>query len=207
MNLMALSNRTACIVLLISSLNAGAASILSGDGTETCSLPTAVTCSVTAINPAASYQAIDPLGQGAIWVSYADTGRPGTVGAAPGYVATIYEQFFAAQGSALSLQVWADNWVEIFVDDLLVFSTESQAMFLPGQQAILNYLLPTGGAHTLSILGYQAGDFEYPPGNPFGIFYSGTVSEVPIPGSLGLLGVGLAALTITRARKGSITVV
>ena len=80
-------------------------------------------------------------------------------------------------------------------------------MFLPGNQAILNYVLPTSGTHTLSILGYQAGEFESPPGNPFGIFYSGTVSEVPTPGSLGLLGVGLAMLTITRARKGSITVV
>ena len=201
------SKQFVCVALLLGSLHAVAASIVSGDGTETCSLPSAPTCSISNINPVPTYEVVDPLGQGAIWISYADTGRPGTVAAAPGYVATFSEEFLASEGSALSLQVWADNWVEIFVDDALVFTTDNRAMFLPGNQAILNYVLPTGGAHTLSILGYQAGEFEYPPGNPFGIFYSGTVSEVPTPGSLGLLGLGIAALTITRARKGNITVV
>jgi len=176
--------------------------IISGDGTETCSLPGGATCIVQAINSADVYDSASP----AVWISYANTGRPGTVTAPPGYVATFYEQFVAILGSTLNLEAWADNWVEIFIDGASVFSTTEQEMFRSGNQAALSHIFVSGGTHTLAINGYQAGSWEVAPGNPFGIMYSGTLTQVPEPAALAMFGLGLTGIGCQRRTAGRILV-
>ena len=192
---------TALLLSAFASYVVQAMPIISGDGTETCSLPSSANCTVQKINPVNVYQSPDPLGQGALWISYADTGRPGTVTATPGYVATFYEQFTADLGAALDLQVWADNWVEIFLDGTSVFSTTGREMFRPGNQAVLNHVFNSGGAHTLAIDAYQDGSLESPPGNPFGVMYSGSLTQVPGPTTLALFSLGLAGIGYQRRKR------
>jgi hypothetical protein len=175
--------------------------IISGDGTESCSLSSGSNCTVQTISPPNVYQSPDPLGQGALWISYADTGRPGTVTATPGYVATFYEHFTADLGNTLDLQVWADNWVEILLDGTSVFSTTETAMFRPGNQAVVNHVFTSSGLHTLAIDAYQDGSLESPPGNPFGVMYSGTLNQVPEPATLALLGIGIAGMCSQRGKR------
>ena len=78
------------------SLSQAATVIISGDGTETCTQGSALgsgSCNVQTINPATVWQPNNPEGNGALWISYADTGRPGTVTAPVGFVATFTETF------------------------------------------------------------------------------------------------------------------
>ena len=187
--------------------------IISGDGTETCTQGPALgsgSCNVQTISPASTWQQNNPGGSDALWISYADTGRPGTVTAPAGHVATFSESFSTGAGSILYLEVWADNTAEVSIDSVTVFSANfsSDAVCAsgpigcePGEQGIINYTFLDSGAHTLSIDVYQGGSAETPPGNPFGLLYTGTLTAVPIPPALWLFGSGLLGLVGMARRK------
>jgi hypothetical protein len=187
--------------------------IISGDGTETCAMGPALgggACDVQTISPASVWQQNNPGGSGALWISYADTGRPGTVTAPPGHVVTFTETFSAGVGSILYLEVWADNTAEVFIDNATVFSANfsSDAYCAsgaigcePGEQGVINFTFAESGIHTLSFDVYQGGSLDAPPGNPFGLLYSGTLTAVPVPPALWLFGSGLLGLMGVARRR------
>lgn len=116
---------SACVFAMAIPSPVSAILIISGDGTETCTQGPALgsgPCDVQTINPATVWQPNNPDGNGALWISYADTGRPGTVTAPPGFVATFTETFSTNIGDVLDLSVWADNTAAVLIDGITLIS-------------------------------------------------------------------------------------
>ena len=109
------------------------------------------------------------------------------------------EEFFAKAGGNLSLEVWADNYVEIFIDGSSVFTPTVDEMFRAGTQAVIDHDFAGTGQHTVAFDVYQSGTNETPPGNPFGLLYAGNLT-VPEPSILALLGIGLAGMGFARKK-------
>jgi len=187
--------------------------IISGDGTETCTQGPVLgsgPCNVQTINPATVWQPNNPDGNGALWISYADTGRPGTVTAPPGFVATFTETFSTNVGDVLSLSVWADNTAAALIDGVTVFSANftSDAYCAAGpigcevgEQGIISHTFQDTDVHTLSFDVYQGGQLDPPPNNAFGLLYSGTLTSIPIPAAVWLFGSGLLGLVGVARRR------
>jgi len=109
----------------------------------------------------------------------------------------------------LNLQVWADNTAAVVIDGMTVFyanfTSDAYCAAGPigceaGEPGIISHTFQDSGIHTLSFDVYQGGDLDAPPGNPFGLLYSGTLTAIPIPPAIWLLGSGLLGL-IGVARK------
>jgi hypothetical protein len=201
------------VLFILAPVTQASTIIISGDGTETCTQGPALgsgPCNVQTIDPATVWQQNNPGGSDALWISYADTGRPGTVTAPIGHAATFSETFSANAGSVLSLEVWADNTAAVVIDGLTVFNANftSDAYCADGpigceagEPGIINYIFQDAGEHTLSIDVYQGGSFDAPPGNPFGLLYTGSLTAVPIPAAVWLFGSGLLGLIGMARRK------
>jgi len=199
----------AASLLLGSSGAALAIPIISGDSTETCTLGPALSpggaCTVfDPVSPHAAWQTVNPNGQGAEWVSYADTGVTGSTLTPPSgmtLVVTITETFTAGIGDVLTLDVWADDTAEVLIDGVSQFAPNfSQGTCAigpigcqPGENATINFVFASAGTHTLDFELYQVGTGTSNADNPFGLLYSGTLA-VPEPVTLGLLGVALLGL-------------
>lgn len=94
--------------------------IVSGDGNETCLVPMQQSCTVQTISLHRRWQTNDPNGDGAAWISYADTGALGsTLAVAPGGnkqapVMFVRETLTGLQaGDRLVMDVWADDTSEV----------------------------------------------------------------------------------------------
>jgi PEP-CTERM motif len=196
------------------SKGAEAIPLLSGDGTETCSLGPLLgggVCSVQAITPHPLWQPAHPAGSPAVWVSYNETGYGGTTLAPWDFtnpIMTITETFLAGTGSTLHLDVWADDTARIRIDGTEVFAPNfSQNICAdgaigcePGELGTIAYTFTSLGVHTVALDVYQIGTGTTPSANPFGFLYTGEVNTSPVPepatyllfatGLLGLLGYG-----------------
>jgi hypothetical protein len=169
--------------------SASATTILSGDGTETCLQGITLgggSCTVQAINPHPVWQANNPNGSDAVWVSLADTGSPGTISppsSTTDHIMRISETFFAAIGTTLALEVWADDTARVLIDGNEVFAPNfSQGTCAigpigcePGEQGVIGHTFTVAGLHTVAFEAFQTG------GGPFGLLYAGATRTVPEP--------------------------
>ena len=188
--------------------------IISGDGTETCVNGAPLgggACNVQTISVHSAWQANDPNGNGAQWISYADTGVSGstlTLFADMTSVFTVTETFFANIGDILTLDVWADDTAEVFLDSISLFAPNfiqgtcaAGAIGCgPGENGMISHTFATAGIHTLSFDVFQVGTGTTNASNPFGLMYSGTLSSVPEPSVLALLGLGILGLGLARRK-------
>jgi len=165
-----------------------------------------------------AWQQNDPRGRGAVWVSNADTGENGSTFQGRTFtnpsgdsdddvIFTITETFTVSSRSRIELSVWSDDTARLSFNGVV----QKDANFTQGTCAIgsigcepneqfdfIRLLNP--GQHTIKLDTYQIGTGTDTTSNPFGILYSGEVTEVSIPATLGMLGVGLIGLA-TAARR------
>jgi hypothetical protein len=195
---------------------ASALPIVSGDGTETCEYGAPLaslsdTCTVELVTPHPRWQ--PPTGGGQ-WISYGPTGFQDAGPAAPfageTAVFSVFETFSLAGAGELSIEVWADDTAEVFLNGISLNEPNfSQATCAdgplgcePGEGVPFTALLEAG-EHTLRFDVFQVGTGTTTRVNPFGLLYAGSVAAVPEPGTLALLGAGLAAVGFARRRRPS----
>jgi hypothetical protein len=173
-----------------------------------------------AITPHSAWQANNPGGSGAVWISYANTGVGGSTlapqaGSATNpsgqaVIMTVTETFSAGIGATLAMQVWADDTARVLIDGVeLIAGNFSQGTCAtgsigcePNEFGQINYTFNTDGIHTLAFEVFQVGSGTNPTDNPFGLLYAGTLTAaVPEPGTLALFGAGLAGLGLLRRRR------
>ncbi len=193
--------------------------IYSGSGSATCELNIiafgSTDCSLQNIAAHSAWQQAgigDLAGSPAVWVSYADTGVDGsTLALLPRnsdqiettpWLLKVTETFTLDNGGGnILMQIWADDTADVFLDGVKLNAANfSQDVCAdgglgcePGEYFLLNQGL-TAGLHELEIFIYQLGIGNTPQANPFGVLYSGeisqlTPSEMPAPATaLFLLG-------------------
>jgi len=201
--------------------------VISGDGTETCTQGPALTagapCTVHIINDLdTTWQTANPLGRGAEWISYNDTGPLETTLAPPrgssanpdgtAVIAVFSEALQALAGDVLTLSIWADDTVRIGIDGLTLFQPcfitagdflcpATPVAFDPARGGSLQYTFGATGLHTLVFEVYQTGVGTTPNGNPLGLLYSGEFQRaVPEPATVPLVGLGVLALAVVGRR-------
>jgi hypothetical protein len=203
-------------LLLGNVMSARAVSIISGDGTETCSGPAGcpTVATVSGLNPA--WQGNNPTGDGAVWVSYnAGTGNGGVNNLSDSILAAgaTFSEVLPSGPGTLALSVWADDTARVSVTGFGVLSPAagtapnfSQDVCAHGklgceanEQGEFSVLLGSG-PHTLNIEVFQVG------GISFGALWSGTftpseLTPVPEPASILLLGSALAAAGVASRRR------
>lgn len=140
------------------------------------------------------------------WISYGDTGYGGSLLAPPSgtaVVATFFENFHADAGSILNLRIWADDTTRIRINGVQVitpnFTQDTCAGGSPGCQPkefaeILNFVFQTSGTQSVAFDLFQVGTGTNTIDNPLGLLYEGTLTSVPEPASLTLLGLGFLVL-------------
>ena len=195
-----------------------AITIISGDGTETCISGdplggSAVGCTITTIDDHPLWkQNSDADLNGATWISYANTGVDGdTLAPLAGTTSifTVIESFDANIGDTLDLNVWADDTAGVFINDISLFSPNFTQNICangtigcePDEFANISYTFDSSGPYALSFDVYQVGTGTNPDVNPFGLLYTGTLTSVPEPSIILLLGSGLVLIGFVR-RKG-----
>jgi hypothetical protein len=156
-----------------------------------------------------------------VWISYADTGYGGATLAPFAQnntlpVMTVTESFWAGTGSQLTVKAWADDtaivslwrgswstvlighgsWSNNVCEDVLISCTPTGA-------GTVDYTFLADGDYELRFDTYQIGTALDTYSNPFGLLYEGELTVVPEPGSLSLLGLGLASMAraVRRRRK------
>jgi hypothetical protein len=157
----------------------------------------------------------DPNNNGAVWISYADTGYGGSTfqpysGSTP--VVTIYDTFQSDPGT-LHLDVWADDTADVLLDgEYLYHAVFTQSTCsgqpigcLPDDAGVINTPLSAGN-HTLAFVLYQVGTGTNTWSNPFGLLFSGTApADPPItnpePSSILLLGATIVAAFAARWKR------
>jgi hypothetical protein len=186
--------------------------ITSGDLTESCVMFGGGACSVQTISVHNLWQPNDPNGNGAQWISYADTGVDGnnlapTSSTNP--VFTVTETFMAGVGDMLALDVWADDTAEVFINGTSVFSPNfTQNVCADGaigceplENGMIDYTFLVAGIQTLSFDVFQVGTGTSNASNPFGLLYSGTTTSAAAPTSLMLMSIGLLGMRGFRRRN------
>lgn len=179
---------------------------LSGNTQTSCVTPYDDGCELQAITPHSRWQPNDPNGLGAEWVSYADTGSPGTVttpSTAQAAAMTVTEIFHLDVDSLVTLDVWADDTSSVSLDGVVLIQPNITQNICangtigcePDENAHFEWDL-LAGTHTLIFEVFQVG------GGPLGLLYSGETSpsEVPEPATMLLFGLGLLGLGASRRK-------
>ena len=149
---------------------------------------------------------------GAVWISYAQTGvGGGTLApyAGTAVVMTVVETFNAAAGSTLNLAVWTDDTSRVLIDGVEVYApnfTQSTCAngpvgCEPDEFGLINFTFVTDGLHTITFEAFQVGTGTTTDSNPFGLLYEGTVTSVPEPSGLVLLGIGMVGLVSSHIKR------
>jgi hypothetical protein len=193
-------------VLLIVSVNAAALPIVSGDGNETCTA-SGYACNAMTINRHPAWQTNNPGTSDAQWISFADTGLDGGIvpSSTSSAAASFFENLTFTSATTLSMRVWGDDTVQVFLDDV----AQNQPDFTqdtcagasigcePNEFGEFDWFL-NAGTYLLRFDVYQIG------GGPFGLLYAGESNpvSVPEPGSAPLLigAIGLAVV-LKRTRR------
>ncbi|GAC29689.1 PEP-CTERM sorting domain-containing protein [Brumicola pallidula] len=190
------------VTALVLAGTASATLIVSGAGNGVCTTNQYTsTCTLVNITPHSAWQTNNPFGNGAVWVSSLDSGIGGITIPSSNTTPymTITEMFW---GNAFSLDIWADDTASVYVDGLLVISENlSQGTCAigsigcePNENGSVSGSWGVNAWHTVRIDVYQTG------GSVAGALYSGSYN-VPVSGSLALLGLGLVGLMISRKKK------
>lgn len=194
-----------------------AALFQSGAGAGTCvafaaAVGGAGPCVTVAITPHPLWEPNGTGGSTATWVSYADTGFGGSVFQPHNHfnpIFSITETFLVGVTDLkLDFTVWADDTVEVFVDGISIFPPNfTQGICAGGvigceplEGGIFSVILSGAGAHTLTFVAYQIGTGTDTSSNPFGVIYAGSITEVPEPATVAILGLG-ALLVGGAARR------
>jgi hypothetical protein len=195
--------------------SAGTLSFASGDGINEFNSRSYTNVTI-GVNPA--WEQNHP--GGGSWISYADTGTPGSVVpnnvvAFPILPTALFFEYFTLDSSPITsslLNVWADDTAGVAVNNHIVQlpnGVQDSACAAgpigctPGEGLHLDisqYLRP--GTNVLSFAVYQRG------GGPFGLLYDGQVNtaglptETPEPATMGMMGVAMAAIALfVKKRK------
>jgi hypothetical protein len=190
------------VTALVVAGTASAALIVSGAGNGTCETNQySSSCTLTNITPHTAWQPNSPFGNGAVWVSSVNSGLNGTVipnSSTEPYM-TITERFF---GKSFKLDIWADDTASVSVDGLeLIAKNLTQGTCAigsigcePKENGSVSKSWGVDAWHTVQIDVYQTG------GAVAGALYSGSY-DVPVSGSLALLGLGIVGLVVSRKKK------
>ncbi len=201
------------LLVLLATFPVQAATIgfASGDGLNEYNLHNLVIGSNVLINPNPVWATIP----GAQWVSYADTGTPGTVSppnaTIPGAPTASFFEVLPLGTYYLTLNILADDTASVYLEDsshplglLLKAANPNQDGHCAddpiacevGENWLGSTAVDPSGFARLRIDAYQRG------GGPFGTDYNGTASTVPEPASYALLGGGLIILGGIRKFRG-----
>jgi hypothetical protein len=147
---------------------------------------------------------------GSLWVSYADTGTPGTVSPPNTTIGTptaIFYETLPVGTYFITLNIFADDTAGVYLEDatnlygtLLKAPNPNQDSACsdapigcqPNENWLGSSVVNPNGTARLRIEAYQRG------GGPFGVDYAGTASTVPEPGSALLLGGGILLIGVPR---------
>jgi hypothetical protein len=199
--------------LCLISLNALALPIVSGDGTESCTSYLGGSCNVTTIDRHPLWQT---NGTGTEWISFGDTGWDGSEvvpNSTSAPAASFFETLTFTSLTELSLRVWGDDTVQLFLDDVAQNLPDFSQDICAGASIGCEpeefgdfFWILAAGTYTVRFDVYQVG------GGPFGLLYTGEANalgegllvassvQVPEPGTMPLLAAGLLALAFLRRK-------
>lgn len=190
------------------SIDSGAGFTTCTSGLQACVAPANVN------NPLPWGQGNSPLGSTAVWVSYAattnvDGGGPlNSPDITPVNATVHFFQDLGSTGGQLSLSIWADDTAGVNIDGGAYLVGPDPGPYPHcangagsvgcdvGEQGVLNIFLNPGSHFVQFDVFQRGGDFT-----PFGLLYTGSLTPVPEPATILLLGSALTAAGVVSRRR------